>query len=235
MHYFMRDNSKQKLLQSFWMIVACVGSMLIVFTLQYFQTGEWLSFIHVQKDWGNYLRLPAFPLNSWAGGFIVRLDAIAFFFGIGAAVALGYILFHKSKIKNNFENTLVFSLCYLSILSFIILFTRGGILNSLNRYLFCSAFFILVLHSLFQNLAFNKKNVLILFFTSGIFWLLFASYVHIQTVLKFEFLSLYLILLLAANAENKFWKNTGYYAVFAGNIIFMLIFMHRFLNGTWVA
>ncbi len=235
LHYFTGDNSKQKIFQTLWMVVACAGSMLAVFVLQYVQTGEWLSFIHIQKDWGNYLRMPVIPLNSWAGGFIVRLDAIAFFFGIASAVMLGYILSGKSKIKINFDRPLVFSLCYLSILSIIILFTRGGVLNSLNRYLFCSAFFFITLDNALQKIVFSKKNILLLFFASGIFWLLFASYVHIQTILKFELLTLYLIMLLAINAENKFWKNTGYYSILACNIIFLMIFMQRFLSGAWVA
>ena len=235
-HYYTGDNSAKSIRRSLLMIAACAGSMLFVFLIQYFQTGEWFSFIHVQKDWGNYLRLPVFPLNSWAGGFIVRLDAIAFFFGIAAACFLIYLLIHKTKPGSVplTDKAILFSLCYLAFLSFVILCTRGGIMNSLNRYIFCAAFFMVSINGLFQQQLFNWKNTLILFLVSGLCWLLFASYVHIQTVLKFEFLSLYLVLVLASTAENKVVKNTGYYSVFTCNIIFMMIFFHRFLTGAWV-
>lgn len=236
LHRMTGDNSKKTLLQSLGMVMACAGSMFLVFLLQYYQTGEWFSFIRVQKNWGNYLRLPVFPLNSWAGGFIVRLDAMAFFFGIGAAVYLGFLILRrlKSAGDNKTNMPFIFSLCYLSILSFVILFTRGGILNSLNRYLFCSAFFIVAMDHILQQNFFSRKNVLMVFLLSSIFWLLFASYVHIQALLKFEFLSFYLLLLFITTAENKLLKNAGYFSVLACNVIFMLIFFQRFLTGEWV-
>lgn len=236
MHYFTMKNTQKTFFHSFWMVFACAGSTMLVFALQYYQTGEWFSFSHVQKEWGNYLRLPVFPLTSWAGGFIVRLDATAFFFGIAAAVWLGILLMKKINFKNSidFDKALVFSLCFLFFLSIILLFTRGGVLNSLNRYIFCSAFIIVAIHNLMQKPIFNKQNALLLIFFSSLFWLLFASYVHIQTVVKFEFLSLYLLLILVSTAENQNLKKIGYFLVLTGNTIFFFIFFHRFLSGEWV-
>lgn len=236
LHWMMADNSKKSLLQSLGMVLVCAGSMFLVFLMQYYQTGEWFSFIHVQKDWGNYLRLPVFPLNSWAGGFILRLDAMAFLFGIGAAVYLASLIIGRLRSAGDHKSLtpFLFSLCYLSILSIVILSTRGGILNSLNRYLFCSAFFIVAIDHILQQKFFSRKNVMIVFLFSSIFWLLFASYVHIQTLLKFEFLSLYLLLLFISTAENKLLKNAGYFSVIACNVVFMIIFFQRFLTGEWV-
>ena len=236
LHWMKGDNSKKTMLQSVGMVLVCAGSMFLVFLLQYYQTGEWLSFIHVQKDWGNYLRLPVFPLNSWAGGFIVRLDAMAFLFGIGAAIYLVSLIVGRLRSTGDHKSLMpfLFSLCYLSILTIVILFTRGGILNSLNRYLFCSAFFMVAMDYILEQKFFNKKNVLMVFLFSSIFWLVFASYVHIQTLLKFEFLSLYLLLLFISTAENKLLKNAGYFSVLACNVVFMIIFFQRFLTGEWV-
>ena len=236
LHWMKGDNSKKTMLRSFGMVLACAGIMFIVFLVQYYQTGEWFSFLRVQKDWGNYLRIPVFPLNSWAGGFIVRLDAIAFFFGIGAAIYLAYFIIGriKSDDSNKINMPIIFSLCYLSTLTVVILFTRGGILNSLNRYLFCTAFFIIAIDHILQQNIFSRHNLLMLFFLSSIFWLLFSSYVHIQTFLKFEFLSLYLLLLFITTSENKILKNAGYFSILACNVIFMLIFFQRFLTGEWV-
>ncbi len=235
--FLSRDKSESALLKSGWLIVSCFVSFGLVLLLQYFQTGDSLAFFRVQKGWGNYFRIPAFPLSSWAGGFIVRLDAVTFLFGMIAAAIIAYLLINKLKNKPaiiQFEKSFTFSLCYLGILSLIILFTRGGVLNSLNRYLFCSAFFVIAINELLQRQLFNKKNVLILFVFSSVFWLLFASYVHIQALLKFEFLTLYLIFLLACTSENKVFKNIGYYSILGCNVTFMMIFFHRFLSGEWV-
>lgn len=236
LHWFVGDNSGNSLKKTLGMMLACAGSMLLVFLLQYYQTGEWLSFFRVQREWGNSLRLPAFPLTSWAGGLIVRLDAMAFFFGIAASVYLAILTIQKIKSGDEFKQglPLLFSLCYLSILALVVLFSRGGVINSLNRYLFCTAFFIVALDYVLSQKFFSGKNALLLFLVSTSFWLIFASYVHIQTVLKFEFLSLYILLLLISTSENNILKNTGYYSVMTCNIILMIFFFQRFLSGGWV-
>ena len=235
-YYLSGDRTKKSLLQYLLMIGACLVSMLFVFMLQYFQTGDWLAFIRVQKDWGNYLRIPELPLNSWAGGFIVRLDALAFFLGIAAAVFIGKSVIDKINRKDiiQADQPVLFSLCYLAVLSLTILATRGGVLNSLNRYLFCSAFFIIAVHWFLQKKYFSGSRLIWLIILSSAFWLLFASYVHIQNVLKFEFLSLYLILLFIVTSENRTMKNIGYYSLITLNLVFFMIFFHRFLNGEWV-
>jgi hypothetical protein len=235
LHYLSEGNSKSDLMRTVKMIVASVAVLLLVFIIQYLQTGEWFSFFRVQKDWGNYFRLPLFPLNSWAGGFILRLDAIAFFTGTCAGILLLYFIIRKIKSgQSSKDDSFVFSICYLSLMIAIVLFTRGGILNSLNRYIFCTAFFTIALNAVLTLKIFNGKNLLILFLTSGIFWLLFGSYVHIQTLLKFMLLTLYLVMLFCITTENRFWKNVSYYGVLTTNIIFMAIFFERFLSGEWV-
>jgi hypothetical protein len=63
---------------------------------------------------------------------------------------------------------------------------------------------------------------------------MFGSYVHIQTLLKFMFLTLYLLMLFCTTAENRIFKNAGYFGVIACNIFFMLLFFNRFFGGEWV-
>lgn len=76
-------------------IVLVIG-ILLVGIIQYIDTGEWFKFFSVQKGWGNEFGLPKFPLTSWGGDFIVRVDAFAFFVGIFSGVAL---LLYLLKIK----------------------------------------------------------------------------------------------------------------------------------------
>jgi hypothetical protein len=234
--YFLSERSRANFSLMISLIACCFLGTLFVFTMQYLQTGDQFAFFKVQKGWGNYLRLPSFPLNSWAGGFILRLDAITFFLGISSACLLAYMIFKKIKTKAAvaYDKPFIFSLGYLSFLIVIILLTRGGILNSLNRYLFCSAFFIVAAGEVLQMRIFSLRSLGLLFFSSGLCWILFGSYVHIQTLLKFELMSLYLILFFCCTSEIKLLKNIATYTVVCCNIIFMLIFYHRFLTGEWV-
>ena len=235
LHFLFTSKEERKNLDLLLQTGICLLSLLIVFALQYVQTGDPLAFVHVQRGWGNYLRLPSMPLNSWAGGLILRLDALSFFFGISAAIVLAWVTLHKNAVQQQaMTRPVLFSVSYLAFLSFIILFTRGGILNSLNRYLFCSAFFVIAMNDFLSRKIFSARNVLILLVGSGLFWLLFGSYVHIQTLLKFEFLSLYLFLLFTTTSSNMILKNTSYYLVMACNIFFLFFFYHRFLSGGWV-
>ena len=235
MYFLQKGNLKNEIQLLLKLSGVCIAVFILLLFIQYLQTGEWFIFFKVQRNWENYLRLPEFPLSSWAGGLIVRLDALAFFAGIAAGFYILYLLYRK--LKSGIQETnpaLLFSLCYLSFMALIVLFTRGGVLNSLNRYIFCTAFFIVALHELLNSKGFSGKTVLLIFLSTGIFWLLFGSYVHIQTILKFMLISLYLVLLFCITAENRFLRNTGYFGVITCNIFFMLMFFNRFLTGEWV-
>jgi len=216
-------------------LIFCLLGLLLVFTLQYWQTGRWFSFFEYQKNWNNYLRLPHFPLSSWAGGYIVRLDAIAFFFGVAALAITVYIIAKARKPGDEYSKPLVFSLSFLALLMCIVLFTKGGTFNSFNRYLFASPFFLFALNNFLEKIIFRWKNFLLLFIFSSATWLLFASYVHIQTVLKFETLSIYLCsLLLCVQSVNKKIGIAALIAIVSANIFFFIDFLHRFLSGEWV-
>ena len=235
LYFLSSPKTKSELIHTFKMILFTLAVLFLVFFLQYLQTGEWFLFFKVQHNWGNYFRLPVFPLNSWAGGFIVRLDALAFLTGIASGIYILYLILKKIKSGQQHTNqAFIFSACYLSLMAVLVLFTRGGMFNSLNRYIFCTAFFMVALNELLASKVFSGKNVLLIFITSGIFWLLFGSYGHIQTLLKFMFLTLYLMLLFCTTSENRKLSNAGYYGVVACNLLFMLIFFNRYFAGEWV-
>lgn len=222
---------------SYDQLIICLFSIFLVIFLQFAETGKWFTFFEYQKNWNNYLRMPGFPLSSWAGGYVVRLDAIAFFCGIFAFV--WFIKIVAMQMKNNvpFNNKpLVFSLAYLSLLSLVILFTKGGVFNSFNRYLFASPFFAIALNSFLEQSSFRIKYLLLLILFSTLFWFLFASYVHIQTVLKFELLTLYLCLTyLTTYKLNKSSILATFLGITVLNVFFFIAFMLRFLSGGWVA
>jgi hypothetical protein len=227
-----RVNLRKLVLQ----LLFCILGLFLVFTFQFYETGKWFTFFEYQKNWNNYLRLPHLPLSSWSGGYIVRLDAMAFFFGLAAISWLAYFLFKSIKnFMGVYNKPLIFSLCYLAFLTCTILFTKGGSFNSFNRYLFVSPFLIFALNHFLESQSFNWKNMAIVFIFSSLTWLLFASYVHIQYLLKFELLSVYLcVLFLCTQSLNKKISSISFIAVLVINVYFFVTFMHRFLSGEWV-
>src|SRR5205814_2419688 len=94
----------------------------------------------------------------------------------------GFIIPTKSK-------ALLFSLCYMTFLTVVVLFTKGGMMNSFNRYLFATPFFIVAMHGLFNKQwpvdigPLTLKTTVLVFLFSTLFWMLFASYVHIRAFL----------------------------------------------------
>lgn len=207
----------------------------LVALIQYVYTQHWFTFFSVQKGWGNQLQIPQLPLTSWAGGFIVRLDGLAFLFCVFTGFVFLYFLIKRRSKNWILSNELVFSICYLIGIAFIVLFFRGGSLFSLNRFVFATPFFILVLHAwLRYNKAFSTKHMILLFVGIIAFWFLFNAHVHIQVLLKFVAVSCYFFLLFLVKVNSSNWKVIWMWLFIGVNITFQLILFSRFLSNDWV-
>ena len=234
--YLSIGNLKASFKKNSLLILLSLTSIFMVFFLQYWQTGEWFVFFKVQKGWDNYFRIPSLPLSSWSGGLMTRVDAISLFVGVVALVILINLIIKRTKSKRItlYNNAAIFSVSYLAILSVIVLFTKGGVFNSFNRYLFATTFAVLFLNEQLKREVFGWRNVAILFFITTCFWFLFASYVHIQAFLKFEILSAYVILFLLASSHHKTIQQLAFITLFMTNSFFVLLFFHRFLSSQWI-
>src|ERR1035437_469568 len=227
---------KKLFLRILMYIVTTLLGLLLVGLIQHYYTGKWFEFFEVQKGWGNKLQMPSFPLTSWAGGLIVRLDGAALLFGTVAGIIMClYILKAKFMQRITMPKEVVFSLCYLAGISLTVLFFRGGSLFSLNRFVFVVPFIIIAANFyLTQKITFSNKQMIIAFVLINIFWLSFGSYVHIQEFLKFFALSLYLFLLILFKSYKSIIQKTSLILLIIINTIFQFVFLIRFLNGNWV-
>lgn len=230
--------NKQSIIQTliFYILPVLLGLGVVLY-IQYINTHDWLAFFHSQKTgWNNYVRLPKLRLTSWGGDDIVRLDGTAFLVGMIATVAMGYRFIERIRTgKPEFINqaAILFSVLYLAGISWLVLFTRGGSLFSLNRFVFATPFFFLAF-SEFKKKKWTTKQYLLILILINAFWLLFGSYVHIQEVLKYFALSVFIMFFLFLNHSNKYISHTAYFICILGNVTLQIYCYNYFLNGGWI-
>ena len=216
---------------------SCIAvSLFVTLYIQYVYTGEWFDFFKSQEKWDNHFRIPSFPLTSWAGGKIVSLDASALLAGMLAALASLFLLRNKivMKRKESISPSVLFSLIYLAEVAVFVLFFRGGSLFSLNRFVYATAFFSVALVWFLRSVQFSMKWWSIFLVASNVFWLLFASYVHIQVVLYFFALSVFLSLFYLSAIKGRI--GTLFLAILLLlSASLQVYFFYRFLSYEWVA
>jgi hypothetical protein len=232
---FRKENGNLFVRTGFFFI-STMAALAWVALIQFSDTGEWFKFFSAQKEWGNTLQMPTLPLTSWAGGFVVRLDGLAFLIGI---ISGGYLLARLFKLKwvqkVDLPVEVVFSLAYLGGITLSVLLFRGGSLFSLNRFIFATPFIIVVINFwLKQEFRISHKKLLLIFGLIFLFWMLFGAYSHIREALKYSLLSLYALLLFVLMSENKILSKSGWISIILLNFTFQLILMIRFLTGLWV-
>lgn len=233
--YFGSQPVREKISKGFLYSLFALLGLGAAIIIQRLMADEWLSFFEVQKGWGNELRIPKLPFTSWAGGKIVRLDASALLVGFFAAAFLVKTLAAKLNGKHRtIPPEAVFSISYLAGVSILILLFRGGSFFSLNRFVFATAFFIVAFMYFLSSYSFSYKEVGIFIVISAIFWLLFASYVHIQYLLKFFVLSLYLAMYFLLNNKNIKLKRVVTFGIIIINSILLMYFYYRYLTNEWV-
>ena len=208
----------------------------VVAIIQYLDTGNWFEFFTVQKGWGNKLQIPKLPLTSWSGGFIVKVDGVAFLIGVLSGIFLLLLILKSQYIKRlNVSKVVIFSISYISGITLLVLMYRGGSLFSLNRFIFATPFIIVAVNYwLNNNVYLNNRMILKLFGLLIVFWLLFGSYVHIQVMLKYLLLSLYVLLFFLLKSDKKLVRKYSTVTLIVINVFFQIFFYVRFLTGEWV-
>lgn len=232
MELFSSDYSGKWKRMLIYLVAVMIGGGLVGI-IQYVYTGRWFEYFNIQSVWDNELRIPVLPLRSWGAQEVIMLDGAALLIGgISGVILLTAVLKRKAS---EIPDVLKLSLAYLGGMSLVVLLFRGGSLFSLNRFLFCSPFFFIVIGAFWRSrLCISGKTILFLFFLLLCYWLLFASYVHIQTFLKYAALSLGCLLLFCLKHRNDFVRNRSFYLLSVCLFCIQLIFLFKYLDGDWV-
>ncbi|MCX6350690.1 MAG: hypothetical protein NTX03_02390 [Bacteroidetes bacterium] len=235
---FLTEKSIKKLVLRYvyYLLTASLG-LLLVGVIQHHYTGEWFQFFSIQTAWNNHLQLPHFPLTSWGGWLIVKMDGSALLIGLIAGVVLilsGIKFLNKQSL--NIPKEVLFSLGYLAGISLLVLFFRGGFLYSLNRFFYTTPFVIVVADYLFKlKINFSAKQILLSGLGVFLFWLVMGSYSHIQVLLWYLLFSVFLSLLFVAKSENKAISQFAFSVLILVNFGFQIYVFTLFLTGNWVA
>lgn len=229
------DSLKERIKHCFSASIVVSLGILSVLTVQYFYNHSAENYFSIQKGWGNFLQLPHLPLTSWAGGFIVRLDGVAFLFAVLTGLLLLVSIQQMKKQKYTLSPEFVFSALYIVGIGLLVLLFRGGSLFSLNRFVFATPFVLIVLYYWFEyKINLTSKQIMLIGIGILLFWLLFGSYVHIQVLLKFLLLTLYMVLLFIIKHHNQSIQRYWLIGLIAINGVFQLLLFVRFLTNSWV-
>lgn len=216
-----------------YILITCAGLALVAF-IQWFDTGEWLGFYHAQEGWGNRFRMPSLPLTSWGGSPSVRLDAVAFLTGAAAGIVLLWNIF-KERGNLRFPKELTLSLFYLAGISTFVFLMRGGELFSLNRFVFATPYFLIALNYI-HYITLNTKQLVFLGIGAFTFFLLFGSFLHIQTLLSYLLITIYLMMSAFTLIRQLSSKTTiVMYLTLVLTLGLQIYYFLRFLKGGWVA
>jgi len=213
-----------------YVLVSLIG-ILFVGIIQFIDTNEWFSFFKIQSLWGNKLQLPHLPFTSWSGNMITRLDGVAMLFGLSSGIVLLLYMLKVRIFKTIIlPKEVLLSLGYLGGITLTVLLFRGGSLFSLNRFVFATPFILVVVnYFLKQPITFSNKQLGIFLFCLIIYWLSFASYVHIQAFLKYFAVSVYVLLFLGIKSRTVLISKISLIGFIVLNFIFQLIFFFYFL------
>lgn len=213
-------------------VVATLGTF-AAFTVHWLYTDNLFSYFSAFKTWDYNFKFPLLPFRSHGGNAIKQYDSYALLLGILSIVMAVRVLIGTVKLKR--EST--FGLFYIAGFTLLILgLLRGGDVSSLNRFLFCSPFFVVSILTLEKKLILSQgwRSFIMLWVAFVAFSLLFSSFVHIQTFLRYSAGAL----ILAAYLSLGDWRPFGikitsivFIAVLTCVQIFMFI---RFFRGEWV-
>jgi hypothetical protein len=234
--------------------VGLLGLGLVVL-FQYSQTYEWFAFAKQQfKFWKHHFSWPTFPLVSHGGEKILWIDGLAFLFGICATFLLLVYFIKKMMGKQSelFSNRAFwFSACYVFMVTVYSLFFNSKCLDaqtsidSINRYMFSTAFFMVFLIYALNYFRFDLRNSIVFFFLCllsfillglggpTLFFLDKAKLGEHATVLFFLMILVYVTMYFLTS-----WKKYGNYIAFslvALNALLTAYLFHSFLIGTWIA
>jgi hypothetical protein len=233
-------------------ISASILGTLIVYLIQYLQTGVWFANFKVMKHWDRVFSIPSFKLTTWGEFNLLWLDSHAYLYFIISVLILVYIsiniLFNKKdSIINNYSSEL-YSLTYIVLIGLTVLlyspkaYDTYTTIFGINRYVFSTAFFIISL-IYFLNEKYLYKNLIKYFLVTGLV-IIFIQFYSFDTYyllgqkidrfsLKYFIYFMICCLYFSLPFIYKYIKK-HYAVVFIINIFLQVYLYNLFINKEWI-
>lgn len=223
--WYRERDFKQALLATLPETFTALFGLGVVFLVHWRATGEWFSFLTAQRGWGNGFGLPELPLSTYGGDLIMLYDGAALFTGLAA----GITVIRQAVGRRRLRTEHVFGMTALAVTALLILFSRGGGIFSLNRFVFATAFFPLALDGWRRLKVFRSD---LFWFIGG--WLFFSlfigSYLHIKAFVACLVTGVLIALVFAALTN----KNTRTVVSILLAVISTFFVCYFYLRGNWI-
>jgi hypothetical protein len=207
--------------EAFAGLIAVAG----VFTVHFRATGEWFTFFTAQRAWGNGVGFPDLPLSTYGGDIIMLLDGAALFVGLSAGVTVLRQAFGRRRLRSEH----VFGMTALAVTALLILFSRGGGIFSINRFIFATLFFPLALDG-WRRLRVYRIDLFGFIGAWLVFSLAIGSYMHIRALLVCLGTGALIALVFGA-LSNKNTRVLASFVLLAVSVFFICYF---YLRGNWI-
>lgn len=231
-------------------LVVTIVSLFVAQYLQYLESDNFFTLFTSQKAFDRSLRLPEFYLTTWDGARLIWLDGLAFLTGISAVLFCAYLLLRRTSRANaNVSSSSLFSYAYLGFTTLVVLFysavdgAGGTSLMSLNRYIFCTPFFMVFLLTILRHFRPNAKSIILFAALSMATWLLFNVQGYLpgldnfllpffKTKLYFLLITLYALAhLLSARKAYQASILSGLYVF---NLLLQIFLFSQFIQWIWI-
>lgn len=233
-------------------ILTSIIGTFIVYWVQFLQTGVWFANFKVMKHWDRVFSLPSIKLTTWGEFNLLWLDTHAYLYFILSAILLIYVctLLIKNQLNyiNNINSSMIYAFAYIVLIGLTVLlyspkaYETYTTIFGLNRYVFCTAFFILAIiqiineNELFEKIykyifAISILIIFIQFYTFETYYFLgqkidrFSSKYFIYFILSAIYFSIPYM--------YKYLKSQ-YSLIYIINIFLQVYLLNLFLNNEWI-
>jgi hypothetical protein len=223
---------KEKTVQRKYLVFSLLSILILlsVFSIQWYQTGEFFAFAKTQRFWGAHWQLPDIPFNSWQPEENIYVDQLAVFISLVCLISMMFVCFTKKIISD----ASMFSILYFSYAMLLMLFTHGGGFVGMNRYVLATPYFYLFIKEI--SLFSFKRNHRIYIAVLGILYYIICWHMATSALRIMVFSSVLLgIFIVVFLLKSKTQWASFLFSIFV--IVALLvqgIFWYRYVSNVWV-
>jgi hypothetical protein len=211
-----------------------IAVLFSVFFIHHVQTGEFWAFYHTQQFWFAHFQIPDIPFSTWPPEENSYIDQFAVLLTSFAAGYLVSLFFKALKKRAVVSDAHLFALLYMAGTLVLMLFTKGGGFNSVNRYILSTPFFYLFLREV--RAVPISKSVAVGLFVFGVIYYLVGWHMGVGMHRVLVFLAVLAGMGICLLALKKDTRLASVFLLFFSMLALCVqaILWSRFVTHVWV-